>query len=86
MAKVEIYTQAGCPFCVQAVALLKQKGVPFQEIDAPRGTPEREEAIKRSGGGQTVPQIFVDDQSLGGCRELMQLDHGGALEFLLQRS
>lgn len=86
MPKVEVYTQFGCPFCVQAVALLTQKGVSFQEINAPHGTAEREESIKRSGGKTTVPQIFVDGKSLGGCDELMKLDHAGALEQLLKRA
>lgn len=50
MPEIEIYTQRGCPFCVRAVALLESKKVPFKEINAPRGTQEREDAIRRSGG------------------------------------
>ncbi|MXV44580.1 glutaredoxin 3 [Saccharibacter sp. 17.LH.SD] len=84
MPKIEIYTQVGCPFCVRAVALLKEKNVPFKEIDAPRGTSEREEAIQRSGGKRTVPQTFVDGRPLGGCDELMQLDRSGKLDALLR--
>lgn len=84
MPKVEIYTQFGCPFCVRAIALLTEKAVPFQEINAPHGTAEREESIKRSGGKTSVPQIFIDGQSLGGCDELMSLDRTGALDRLLK--
>ncbi|GBQ22612.1 glutaredoxin 3 [Tanticharoenia sakaeratensis] len=83
MPKVEIYTQPYCPFCVRAVALLKNKGVAFEEIDARHGTPERETARVRSGGGTTVPQIFIDDRAIGGCTELVALDRSGKLDPLL---
>ncbi|QDH12947.1 glutaredoxin 3 [Formicincola oecophyllae] len=83
MPKIEIFTQPGCPYCHRAVALLQAKGVPFTEINAPHGTAEREEAIKRSGGQRTVPQIFVDGVSLGGCDDLMKLDQTGKLDPLL---
>ncbi|WP_147093398.1 glutaredoxin 3 [Swaminathania salitolerans] len=86
MADIEIYTQPGCPFCVRALQILASKNVAFREIDAPHGTPERAEAIRRSGGSRTVPQIFVGDRSLGGCTELMQLDASGALDRLLGRA
>jgi len=81
--KIEIYTQPGCPYCVRAVQILASKHVVFEEIDAPRGTSEREDAIRRSGGARTVPQIFVGDRALGGCTELMQLDATGQLDEIL---
>nr|WP_294916721.1 glutaredoxin 3 [uncultured Neokomagataea sp.] len=82
MPKIEIYTQPYCPFCVQAVALLNAKGVAFQEINAPHGTPERAESMERSGR-RTVPQTFVDGQPLGGCDDLLALEHSGRLDALL---
>lgn len=83
MPKVEIYTQPGCPYCIRAVALLQKKGVPFREINAPHGTPERVEARTRSGGRMTVPQIFIDDRAIGGCDDLFALDRSGGLDPLL---
>nr|WP_306296320.1 glutaredoxin 3 [Acidomonas methanolica] len=83
VSKVEIYTQPGCPYCHQAVALLRDKKVAFKEIDAPRGTPARDEAVARSGGGRTVPQIFIDDRAIGGCTDLMALERSGQLDALL---
>lgn len=83
MPNVEIYTQAFCPFCSRAVRLLREKGVPFTEIDAPRGSAARRDAIERSGGGTTVPQIFIDGQTIGGCDELMALERAGRLDLLL---
>jgi glutaredoxin len=56
MPEVEIYTQPWCSFCARAVGILQKKGVAFREIEAPNGTPERAEAIKRAGGKTTVPQ------------------------------
>jgi glutaredoxin 3 len=80
---VEIYTQSGCPFCIRAVRLLERKGAVFQEIDAPHGTPERQQSIARSGGRTSVPQIFIDGRSIGGCDDLLALDAAGELDTLL---
>ncbi|OUJ00990.1 glutaredoxin 3 [Acetobacter cibinongensis] len=83
MPSIEIYTQPGCPFCVRAVQLLRSKNVDFQEINAPRGTAERQQAYERSGGGTTVPQTFVDGECLGGCDNLMALERQGKLDAAL---
>ncbi|CAH2603632.1 glutaredoxin 3 [Rhodovastum atsumiense] len=83
MPDIEIYTQPGCPYCARAMQLLTQKGVAFREIDAPRGSPAREEAVRRSGGRATVPQIFIGGQHVGGCDDLMALDRAGKLDPLL---
>ncbi|MDD2859749.1 MAG: glutaredoxin 3 [Acidiphilium sp.] len=86
MAKVEIYTQFFCPFCTRAVKLLRDKGVSFTEIDAPHGSAARREATARSGGGATMPQIFIDNVAIGGCTELLALDRAGKLDPLLATS
>ena len=83
MAKIEIYTQPWCPYCARAVNLLQLKGVEFKEIDAPNGTPERAEAVSRSGGRTSVPQIFIDGRHIGGCDDLMSLDRTKALDGIL---
>lgn len=84
MPEVEVYTQPWCPYCARAKRVLEKKGVAFREISAPHGTPEREESIRRSGGRTTVPQIFIDGRSVGGCDELMALDHAGKLDTMLR--
>jgi glutaredoxin 3 len=86
MPKIEIYTQAFCPFCARAVRLLTQKGVTFEEIDAPAGSAARAEAARRSGGGRTVPQIFIDGEAIGGCDDLHALDAAGKLDPLLHKA
>jgi glutaredoxin 3 len=83
MPKIEIYTQAWCPFCERAVHLLSTKKVEFQEIDAPHGSSAREDARRRSGGRTTMPQIFIDGQHIGGCDDLVALDRSGKLDPLL---
>jgi glutaredoxin 3 len=83
MPKIEIFTQPFCPYCVRAMNLLSKKGVVFQEIDAPGGSPARDEARRRSGGKTSVPQIFIDGQPVGGSDDLAALDRSGKLDALL---
>jgi glutaredoxin 3 len=80
---VEIYTQPWCPFCSSALRLFESKGVAVREISAPHGTSERADSIRRSGGRTSVPQIFIDGHHVGGCDDLMALDHKGRLDPLL---
>lgn len=82
MAKIEVYTQNWCPYCTRAVALLRDKGVAFEEIAAPHGSAERESAVARSGRS-TMPQVFIDGRSIGGCDDLVALDRAGRLDPLL---
>ncbi len=83
MAKIEIYTQDWCGFCARAVNLLTAKGVAFIEIPAPHGSAERAEATTRSGGGTTMPQIFIDGAHIGGSDDLMALERAGKLDSLI---
>jgi glutaredoxin 3 len=85
MPSIDIYTQPWCPFCERAVHLLTTKGATFREINAPNGSAERAEARERAGGRTTVPQIFIGDQHIGGCDDLVALDRAGKLDPLLQR-
>jgi glutaredoxin 3 len=82
MAKVVMYTTQWCPFCVRAKALLKNKGVPFEEVDVSGDDVLREKMIEASGR-RTVPQIFIDDEPIGGFEELAALDREGELDRLL---
>jgi len=83
MSDVEIYTQPWCPFCSRAMHLLSSKGVEFHEINAPHGSAERQESIRRSSGRTTVPQIFIGGKHIGGCDDLVALDRAGELDALL---
>jgi glutaredoxin 3 len=83
MKKIEIYTTPFCGYCARAKALLTRKGLAFEEYDAPHGSAARREAIERSGGRTTVPQIFIDGQSIGGSDDLAALEREGRLDTLL---
>ncbi len=85
MANVTIYTRAFCGFCTRAVTLLKQKGVAFEEIDAGSDPNKRREMIQRSNGGSTYPQVFIGNEHVGGCDELIALERKGALDVMLQQ-
>ena len=83
MARVEIYTTQSCPYCHAAKALLRKKGAAFSEIDVGGNSDLRAAMMRRAGGSQTVPQIFINGQHVGGCDDLHALDHQGGLEPLL---
>jgi glutaredoxin 3 len=82
MAKVEIYTTQSCPFCVRAKKLLDQKGVVYTEISVDNDPALRRQMQERSGR-HTVPQIFINEQSQGGCDDLYSLEASGKLSTLL---
>ncbi len=81
-AKVVMYTTQQCPFCVRAKALLRHKGVSFEEIDV-GDDPELRARMVEASGRRTVPQIFINDRAIGGFEELHALDQGGELDRLL---
>ena len=83
MADVVIYTKPGCPYCYSAMALLKKKGVDYTEIVASNDPEKKAEMIQRSGGGMTFPQVFINDQHVGGSDDLHALDRQGKLDPLL---
>ena len=82
MAQVVVYTADYCSFCARAKALLRSKGVNFEEIDLSRDPRVREEVQQRTGR-RTVPQIFIDGVSVGGFEEIRQLDEDGELDRML---
>lgn len=82
MAKVIVYTTSYCPYCIRAKALLNAKGVPFEEIDLTDEDEMRMDLVKRTGR-RTVPQIFINDTSVGGYEELQALEDQGDLDPML---
>lgn len=80
---VAIYTKDYCPYCKRAVALLQKKNVSFNEIDVTHDEPTFEE-IKRKTGWDTVPQIFIFGEFIGGCDDLYALEEKGELDTKLQ--
>ena len=86
MQAVKMYTTEWCPFCIQAKALLKQRGVgAIDEIRVDAMPAERQTMMKLTGR-RTVPQIFIGETYVGGCDDLYDLDRRGGLEPLLAGS
>ncbi|MGE5504674.1 MAG: glutaredoxin 3 [Actinomycetota bacterium] len=83
MAKVEIYTTKICPYCVRAKKLLDRKGQAYTEIDVSNDPDLRDFMVRRAGGRQTVPQIFINDHHVGGCDDLHELEAEGKLDPML---
>jgi glutaredoxin 3 len=83
MAKVEIYTTKVCPYCQRAKQLLDKKQVSYHEIAVDQDAAQRDKMIQRSGR-RTVPQIFINDQPVGGCDDLYALEREGKLDNLLK--
>lgn len=83
-ANVEIYTWSSCPFCIRAKALLKKKGVEFTEYCIDGDEQARAKMSDRANGRTSVPQIFINDQHIGGCDDIHALDRSGGLAPLLQ--
>ena len=82
-AKVVMYSKTTCPYCHRAERLLRERGVSdieIVQIDIERS--RRDEMIRRAQRS-TVPQIFIDDQHVGGCDDLHALDRSGRLVPLL---
>jgi glutaredoxin 3 len=82
MAKIDIYTTATCPSCKQAKRLFDKKGVEYSEIRVDLDDEKLAEMMARSQR-RTVPQIFINDQSIGGFDDLWALEQQGKLDPLL---
>ena len=80
--RVEVYHKTWCSYSSAALALLKEKGVHFEDIDVTNDEIREREMIERAHA-TSVPQIFVDDESIGGYDELAALDAHGLLDGLL---
>ena len=83
MKNVRIYTTQICPYCIRAKRLLDKKGVSYDELRVDLNPELVEEAVEKSGGLRTVPQIFIEDYHVGGCDELYALDAENKLNDLL---
>lgn len=83
MRPVQVFTTTYCAFCVRAKAYLRDKGIPFEEIDVTGDDDARDALVVRSRGRRTVPQIFIGETAVGGYTDLVALDRAGELSKLL---
>ncbi|MCU0529986.1 MAG: glutaredoxin 3 [Cyanobium sp. Prado107] len=82
-ATVEIYTWRFCPFCIRAKALLDRKRVDYTEYAIDGDEAARAVMAERADGRRSLPQIFINDEGIGGCDELHALERAGRLDPLL---
>jgi glutaredoxin 3 len=84
MKQVKIYTTGICPYCIKAKRLLDKKGVEYEDLRIDLNPEKAFDAVEKSGGLRTVPQIFIDDYHVGGCDELYALEKDNGLDSLLE--
>ena len=84
MNQIEIYLKDWCPYSIRARSLLQSKQLEYQEIDVTHDAGRELEMIERSGRN-TVPQIFIDGEAVGGYDDIAALDASGELDRRLRR-
>jgi glutaredoxin 3 len=82
MKNVIVYSTDPCSFCSNAKALLRQRGIEFDEINLGKDPAGRAELAQKTGM-LSFPQIIIDDELVGGFRELLEADRSGRLGQLL---
>ncbi|MEO8890874.1 MAG: glutaredoxin 3 [Coleofasciculaceae cyanobacterium] len=82
-ANVEIYTWQTCPFCIRAKMLLWWKGVNYTEYKIDGDEAARAKMSERANGRRSVPQIFINNEHIGGCDDIYALDGKGQLDPML---
>ena len=82
-AEVKVYSTTFCPYCVRAKQLLERKGVAYTEINLDKEEPEVRLELTKKTNHRTVPQIFINEQFIGGFDQLYALEKEGKLNDLL---
>jgi len=81
--RVELYTKAECPYCENATDLLDSKGVEYTVYNVTEDDDRFEEMVERAGGKKTAPELFIDDEFIGGWEDLSDLAESGELDAKL---
>ena len=84
MKIVTIYTGPLCTFCDAAKKLLARNNVEYSEINIATVDGAMDEMITKANGKRTIPQIFFDDQHIGGYDEARALEKENKLQDLLK--
>ncbi|RBI64342.1 glutaredoxin 3 [halophilic archaeon] len=78
--RVEIYTKDNCPYCEKAKDLFDEKGVEYETYNVTGDDDLFEEMVERANGRKTAPEVFVDDELVGGFDDTKALDETGELD------
>ena len=79
MKNIIMYTGPMCNFCDAAKRLLSRNNLKYQEIDISSKDGLRDEMVKKASGRRTIPQIFFNEDHIGGYQELRELEKKGEL-------
>ena len=74
MKRIVIYTGPFCNYCDAAKRLLTRNKAPFKEINIATVDGAMDEMIKKANGKRTIPQIFFDEEHIGGYDETRALE------------
>lgn len=69
--KAIVWSKDACPFCVQAKALLESRGIEYEERNITHSW-SKEQLLEAVPTARTLPQIFLNDEHVGGFQELRQ--------------
>lgn len=83
MPRIEVFSGPNCGYCARAKALLDARHLPYVDIDISVEA-NRARLLERLPRSRTIPQIFIDEQHIGGCEDLEILDRNGTLARLAQ--
>ncbi|WP_247001834.1 FAD-dependent oxidoreductase [Halosolutus gelatinilyticus] len=78
--RVEIYTKEECPYCEKATDLFDSKGVEYETYNVTGDDDRFEEMVERADGRKTAPEVFIDDELIGGWDDTSALDETGELD------
>ncbi|MGA9401778.1 glutaredoxin 3, partial [Haladaptatus sp.] len=78
--RVEMYTKENCSYCEKAKDLLDEKGVEYETYNVTGDDELFEEMVERADGRKTAPEVFVDDELIGGWDETCALEQEGKLD------
>src|SRR6056297_2213016 len=81
--RVEIYTKGNCSHCDRVKDLFESKGVDYEEYNVSENDERFEEMVERTDGRKTAPEVFIDDEHVGGWDDTHELDETGELDELL---
>ena len=84
MKNITMYSGPFCNFCEAAKRLFARNNINYKIIDISTKDTLRNEMIEKANGKRTIPQIFFDDQHIGGYQELRELEKKGELLNLLK--
>ena len=86
MYKIIMYSGPMCNFCEAAKKLLNRNNLEYDVIDISTKESLKDEMIAKSNGKRTIPQIFFDDEHIGGYVELRELERNNKLFSSLEKT